>query len=288
MKGGKAYATISFSSDSYGYVKANGSKYYGSVVGGRSTFEIPVKLNANNKIVGMTSAMSADHEIAYTIYVYIAAANKTTDTAGSAEALEAQLIGLNYISSDKIDHSSFIRIHRYEGGYVCIVVEGADRYLIVPESAELPVGIEQEATIIQQPVMSLHSGSDSALDMIGDILSGASFASSEEAPVAAWWDAAEPNYAALLTAGSDLVIVPETFAEPDAGEDLDAEAAAAMTDVRERLELLGVPMFVDRSADEVDEGGRLEWLKVYGILLGYENEAQSLYEAAVAYLEVAV
>lgn len=284
VKGGKAYATISFSSDSYGYVKASGSKYYGSVVGGRSTFEIPVKLNANNKIVGMTSAMSADHEIAYTIYVYIAAANETADAAASPEALEAQLIGLNYVSSDKIDHSKFIKIHRYEGGYVSIVVEGADRYLIVSEGAELPVGIEQEASIIQQPIMSLHSGSDSALDMISDILSSVSFATPEEAPVAAWWDTAAPNYAALLTAGSDLVIVPETFAEPDAGEELDAEAAAAMTDVRERLELLGVPMLVDRSTDEEDEGGRLEWLKVYGILLGCENEAQSLYEAAVAYL----
>ena len=74
VKNGKAYATISFSSDSYAYVKASGSKYYGSVVGGRSTFEIPVNLNTNNRIVGMTTAMSADHEIEYTIYVYIAGA----------------------------------------------------------------------------------------------------------------------------------------------------------------------------------------------------------------------
>ena len=99
MKNGKAYAIISFSSDSYAYVKASGSKYYGSVVGGRSTFEIPVNLNTNNRIVGMTTAMSADHEIEYTIYVYIAGAKDSANTAESTQAeQEAQIIGLDYVS----------------------------------------------------------------------------------------------------------------------------------------------------------------------------------------------
>ncbi|MBR2737955.1 MAG: hypothetical protein IKD88_04510 [Lachnospiraceae bacterium] len=71
---GRAYATLAFSSTNIGYVKASGNIYYPTVSGGRSLFTIPVRLNANNTIIGMTTAMSAAHEVAYNIYVYIAAA----------------------------------------------------------------------------------------------------------------------------------------------------------------------------------------------------------------------
>lgn len=78
---GQAYATIAFSSSSYTYVKANGRTYYGTISGGKSIFVIPVELNKNNQIIGMTTKMSAAHEITYTIYVYLAAAN-ADGTAG--------------------------------------------------------------------------------------------------------------------------------------------------------------------------------------------------------------
>lgn len=58
-------------------MKANGNVYYPSSKTGSSTsFVIPVELNKNNTIVGMTTAMSAAHEIKYTIFVYIAEAAK--------------------------------------------------------------------------------------------------------------------------------------------------------------------------------------------------------------------
>ena len=40
-------------------------------------------------------------------------------------------------------------------------------------------------------------------------------------------------------------------------------------------------MFVDRSMDEADELARLEWIRVYGILLGCEDEAEACYNAAI-------
>ncbi|MGI6239813.1 MAG: hypothetical protein ACOYI5_09345, partial [Christensenellales bacterium] len=86
VREGKAYATIVFSSGSYAYVKASGNKYSGSHGSSTSTFEIPVRLNANNTIIGMTTAMSQDHEITYTIYAYIAAADADADTAADGDA----------------------------------------------------------------------------------------------------------------------------------------------------------------------------------------------------------
>ena len=66
---GQAYATIAFSSPYYGYVKANGNKYMANVSGGSSIFTIPVELNKNNTIIGMTTRMSVAHEISYNIFI---------------------------------------------------------------------------------------------------------------------------------------------------------------------------------------------------------------------------
>ena len=284
VKNGEAYAIISFSSDSYAYVKASGSKYYGSVVDGRSTFEIPVNLNTNNKIVGMTTAMSADHEIEYTIYVYIAGAKDSANTAESTQAEQAaQIIGLNYVSADTIEYGKLFKVYRYEGGCTAIDVVNASKYLIVPEEAELPVGIDEEAVIIRRPILSVHSSSENALEMLQMIIGD----DPEPEITVAAWDYTAPDYTTLLLNACDLAIMPEIFAEPDEGEEpLTEEVTAAIADVHERLDMLGIPMFVDRSADEETDAAKLEWIKVYGILLDCEEAANTCYETAVAALEV--
>lgn len=278
VKGGKAYATIAFSSDSYGYVKANGSKYYGSVIGGKSTFEIPVKLNANNTIVGMTSAMSADHEIAYTIYVYIAKANESA--GGTSASPEAEVIGLTYLSEDTIDHSELFKVYRYEGGYTVIDVQDAGKYLLVPENAEIPVGVDEGATLIQKPVKSLYAADECAQAMLAELCA----LLPEDSVTLSAGDYAAIDYASLLKNRCDVAVMPEIFAEAP-GRQLSEEEKTLCTDVRDRLELLDIALFVDRSADEETQEAKLEWIKVYGILLGCEDEAKSCYAAALAELE---
>ena len=265
-------------------MKASGSKYYGSVVGGRSTFEIPVNLNTNNRIVGMTTAMSADHEIEYTIYVYIAGAKDSANTAESTQAeQEAQIIGLDYVSADAIEYGKLFKVYRYEGGCTAIDVVNVGKYLIAPEDAELPVGIDEEAVVIRQPILNVHSSSENALEMLQMLIGD----DPEPEITVAAWDYTAPDYTALLLHACDLAIMPEVFAEPDEGEEpLAEEATAAIADVRERFNMLGIPMFVDRSADEETDAAKLEWIKVYGILLGCEEAANTCYETAVAALEV--
>ena len=69
VTGGQAVATIVFSSPHYGYVKAGGATYEGKYTDESSEFEIPVNLNADTVILGMTTAMSQPHEIEYTLRV---------------------------------------------------------------------------------------------------------------------------------------------------------------------------------------------------------------------------
>ena len=44
---------------------------------------------------------------------------------------------------------------------------------------------------------------------------------------------------------------------------------------------LGIPMIVDRSADEKDDLAKAEWIKVYGVIFGCEEQADDLYNKAV-------
>lgn len=65
---GKAYAVITFSSTSWSYVKAGGELFQNGTVDGDSiSYEIPIALNANNTIIGLTTKMTEPHEIEYVI-----------------------------------------------------------------------------------------------------------------------------------------------------------------------------------------------------------------------------
>ncbi len=272
VSGGRAKATIVFSSPSFSYVKANGQKIYGSHGGSSSSFEIPVKLNANNRIIGMTTAMSQDHEVEYTIYVYLAAAEE----GGGASADAPAVPGLTYLSKDEFDAAEFFAIYRYAGGSTVIEVEGAGRYLIAGEGTELPAGIEEELTVLPRPVEAAYAADEAIYDRIAcigdpDALSAVKLAGFEGGAPGFAGSCEAPDYAALLKAGCDLAVMPREFAE-----------AEAHSDVVERLGLLGIPVFVDRSLDEASDAARLEWIKAYGVIFDCEEEARAAYAAMAA------
>ena len=56
-------------------------------------------------------------------------------------------------------------------------------------------------------------------------------------------------------------------------------------EVKEQLERLGIPVLVERSSYESHPLGRMEWVKLYGALLGREKEADAYYAEQLARLE---
>lgn len=145
IQNGQAYATLVFSSDHYQYVKANGNKYYTTKGGGSATVVIPVALNQNNKIIGMTDKMSVAHEIEYTIFIYLAAANGGTSANGtdistsSNQKLDEkapEIIGLEYQSETKLDYAEYFKIYHYDQGIVLLEIDMTKDTARDPEKAE--------------------------------------------------------------------------------------------------------------------------------------------------------
>ena len=67
ISGGKATATVEWSSQNYDYMIVGGEKYLPVNTEGNSVFEIPVTLDTPMQVIGDTVAMSKPHEIEYTL-----------------------------------------------------------------------------------------------------------------------------------------------------------------------------------------------------------------------------
>lgn len=135
VRGGKAYATIEFGSSKYDSLKANGRTYSKSG-GGNSKFTIPVKLNANNTIIGRTTAMSQPHWVRYSIYIYKkgAGAGKSGSEKGddghvtSTKKLSSKapdLMGLEFKEEVEVKYAEYFKIFKYEQGITLIEIDQA-------------------------------------------------------------------------------------------------------------------------------------------------------------------
>ena len=336
---GRAYATIAFSSTNYGYVKAAGGVYYPSIEGGESVFTIPIQLNANNTIIGMTTAMSQAHEVTYTIYVYIEAAG-----AGALSGGE----------EIKLEHAELLKMFRYDNGCVLVEIDrtkdtvldpeklaketeenkddaaqnktapteetteaaeeeggqsnvktDADyamelyqadvvKYLIVPEGVEIPAGMEKQVLVIRLPKDSVYVSSEDeaeAMESLGllELIKATGLTEENcknealknllrDGKVVSTGEIDDVDYNKLVKAEADLVlgaggdILPKEAEKDKKAKDYQDQ----YTKITERMALLNIPMLIDRSADEKDPKGQLEWLKLYGILFGKEKEADAL------------
>ena len=116
------------------------------------------------------------------------------------------------------------------------------------------------------------------------------------------------DYKALVKDEIDFAILPSEFLPGNAKDEEDADAAdetadtkaedqkddkdktpeellkeenERLSDTAERLATLTIPMLVDRSADEKTDLAKAEWLKVYGVIFGCEDQANELFQQMV-------
>ena len=291
VKDGKAYATIVFSSEYYGYVKADGETYYGDSGDGISTFTIPVVLNQNNTVIGMTTRMSQAHEITYTIYAALEEdgadskenSESSTDTSSSNNLIATgnetldetapKITGLESNGEAPVSQGDYFRLYSYENGILLLEIDmetdtdsSADtdssenttlytanvvKYLILPEAAEIPAGLDKEAVLIQKPVASIYNTSDSAKET----LDGLGFSDL----ITASGTYKDTDYKALVKNQCQLAIL--------SSEILQVENEDVLQDAAEKYSTLGIPFIVDRSADEQSDASKEMWATVYASIL---------------------
>lgn len=281
---GKAVARLVWSSPNYDYMIVDGTTYYTVNAEGNSVFEVPVQLGKEFPVQADTMAMSTPHLIDYTLLLTLGddkgpeaestAAKEATMERASMDAPD--IVGLTYLSTDDNAYARCYRIHRYSDDYEVISIEDGRNYLVVPEGAEVPAEADS-LIILQKPLDTIYLAASGVmchfdrLGAVGDIaLSGIEKDS--------WYidSAKEAMEAGTLAYGGK-------YSAPDYEQmvmlDIDVAIENSMIlhtpKVQEKLEKLGIPVFIDRASYESEPLGRCEWVKVYGVLTGKENEALS-------------
>ena len=183
-------------------------------------------------------------------------------------------------SSMELAHAEQFSVDYYEGGIARITIADKDNYLLVPEGAEVPAWAEAEGdTVITQPLEAVYVASSSSMDMLRelDVLDHVAMTSTKAG------DWAIPEIASLVEDGTITFIgkysAPDYEAVLDAGSTLAIENTMILhnPEVKEGLESFGIPVLVEHSSYENDPEGRLEWIRLYGLLFGKQEEADACY-----------
>ncbi|MCR5843805.1 MAG: ABC transporter substrate-binding protein [Oscillospiraceae bacterium] len=188
----------------------------------------------------------------------------------NAEAEVTGRMALDYAENFSVDY--------YKGGTARLRIAEQD-VLLLPEDAVVPAGLEALPRI-PIPAKKLYLASSSAPDLFlrMDALDTVQYSSTttenwripelraamEEERI---WYAGKysaPDYELLLSEGCGLVVENTMILHNPA--------------VKEKLEELGFPVLIEYSSYEPHPLGRVEWIKLYGLLTGRLPEAEAFFD----------
>lgn len=182
---------------------------------------------------------------------------------------------LEYEDSMELLYAEKFSVDYYTGGFSLVTVNGSERYLVVPEGKESPGDLAEDITVLYQPLDRIYLVASAVMDMFisMDSLDVIRFTGTK---AASWYleearEAVEtgdilyagnysaPDYEQILAEGCDLAI--------------ENTMVYHTPEVKDQLEKFGIPVMVDYSSYETEPLGRTEWVKLYGLLAGREEEA---------------
>ena len=283
VRDGRMTARLVWSSPNYDYMLVDDVRYEPELLDGHAVFTIPVaSLEEPLEVVADTVAMSTPHEIAYTIRFDPSALTPVSD-AGDAPVWE----GMTAERQIPMDYATQLRMTAYPGGYLLLDIDTSGRFLIVPEGKAVPTGLDGDITPLCQPLERMYLTATSAMDFFRALdgldhirLSGTDASgwyisearqAMEEGRILFAGKYNAPDYELIYAQGCDLAI--------------ESTMIYHAPEVKEQLEKLGIPVLVERSSYEEHPLGRMEWVKLYGALLGRLEAAEDFFAAQAAQAE---
>ena len=174
-------------------------------------------------------------------------------------------------------------VDTFEGGYRLLCLADGNRYLVVPDGIPVPQGISEDIVVLQQPIGDVYLAASDTMclfDALGSLdaitVSGVerddwSIASAREAmdagTIVYGGKYRAPDYELLISRGVRLAV--------------ESTMINHTPEVREKLMELGIPVLVELSSYESEPLARAEWVRLYGVLLGKEQQAAEAFEQQV-------
>ncbi len=140
----------------------------------------------------------------------------------------------------------------------------------MPEGENAPAELDADITVLQQPIENIYLVSSSAMDPIISI-DGLDTVALSGTQADNWYlDAAQTamKQGQIAYAGKYSAPDYETILAANCGLAIENTMIYHTPEVKEQLEKFGVPVLVERSSYESGPLARMEWVKLYGVLLG--------------------
>lgn len=168
-------------------------------------------------------------------------------------------------------------VDRYENGISLVTVGDGEKYLLVPENET--VETSGDITVINTPADNIYLAASSAMDLFFGI--GADDRILATSTLERDWSLPYVKQAMsdedILYAGKYSAPDYELILSEGCGIAIESTMIYHKPEVKEQLERFGIPVFVERSSYESHPLGRLEWVKLYGLMTGNEEEAEKLF-----------
>ena len=229
-----------------------------------------------------------------------AVGNMTKETATDANTSAADGVGqqgleqtaglssLQFQGSMELRYAENFSVDYYKDGYrLLTTIPDNKQYLLVPDGAEVPAGLDEDICVLQGPLDNIYLVASGVMDMFAslDAVDQIRFSGQKQEN---WYiqkakDAmaagtliyagkySKPDYELLVSEGCDLAIENRMITHSP--------------EVVEMLESFDIPVMIEYSSYEQHPLGKVEWVKFFGALTGKEAEAEAAFAEQEEILE---
>ena len=188
---------------------------------------------------------------------------------------------LTYDHSMELEYAKMFAVDYYQNDYALVTIADDGKYLIVPEGESVPEDMDKDITVLQQPIQNIYLAASAAMDMFvaTDALDAVRFSSLK----ADGWYIEEAKKAMedgdIIYAGKYSAPDYEMILNENCGLAIENTMILHTPEVKEQMEKFNIPVLVDHSSYETNPLGRTEWVKLYGLLTGHEDQAEQAFDA---------
>lgn len=208
-------------------------------------------------------------------------AEATSEITQAAETTQEERTELVKTGSMELQYAENFTVDYYEDGYKMLTtLPDSQRYLLVPEGQPVPQGLDEDVSILQEPLQNIYLVASGVMDMFAsvDAVDQIRFSGQKQEN---WYIQKAQD---AMAAGT--MVYAGKYSKPDYEQIVSQKCTLAIEnmmishtpEVREMLEDFGIPVMIEYSSYEKHPLGRVEWVRFFGTLLGKEKEAEKIFE----------
>lgn len=186
---------------------------------------------------------------------------------------------LSYDHSMELLYAEKFSVDYYEDGYILITISEGGRFLVIPEGKEAPEELDEDIILLQQPIRNMYLVASAVMDMFVSLEALDTVRFTGLKPESWYIDEARAAMESgdILYAGQYSAPDYEQIVAQNCNLAIENTMIYHTPEVKEQLEKFGIPVLVDYSSYETEPLGRTEWVKLYGVLTGKEEEAEAAF-----------